>query len=109
MRLVDGDYDGTLYDIGFDRPEAHVVRKGESLYYAFYAPSFDGAVELRGLQGRSYHVRDYVNDRDLGQVQGPVAHLGVAFDRSLLLEVRPAAPPGAASLVSPTAPTAVSP
>jgi alpha-galactosidase len=101
IRLVDGNYDGTLYDIGFDRPEAHVVRKGDSLYYAFYAPSFDGALELRGLQARAYHVRDYANDRDLGLVQGPIAHLGVAFSQSLLLEVRPVASSDASHPESP--------
>ena len=26
-----------LYDIGFDRPEAHAIRKDGALYYAFYA------------------------------------------------------------------------
>jgi len=93
MRLVDGDYDGTLYDIGFDRPEAHVVRKGEGLYYAFYAPAYKGTIELRGLQERSYRVADYVNGRDLGVVHGPLARLDVAFDHSLLLEVLPEVTP----------------
>ena len=36
-RLTQGEYLGGLYDIGFDRPEAHVVRKGDALYYAFFA------------------------------------------------------------------------
>jgi alpha-galactosidase len=93
MRLVDGDYDGTLYDIGFDRPEAHVVRKGEGMYYAFYAPRFEGPVELRGLQPRAYRVTDYVNGRDLGVVHGPDARLEVSFDHHLLLEARPEVTP----------------
>ena len=44
-----GKYRGELYDIGFDRPEAHVVQKGDTLYYSFYAEDFDGQLELRGL------------------------------------------------------------
>jgi alpha-galactosidase len=51
-RLSQGEYLGGLYDIGFDRPEAHVVRKGDSMHYAFFAPSFDGKIELRGLGAR---------------------------------------------------------
>ena len=39
-RLSQGEYLGGLYDIGFDRPEAHVVRKADSMHYAFFAPRF---------------------------------------------------------------------
>jgi alpha-galactosidase len=28
---------GSLYDIGFDLPEAHVIRKDKEMYYAFLA------------------------------------------------------------------------
>jgi alpha-galactosidase len=89
-RLSEGEYRGGLYDIGFDRPEAHAIAKDGALYYAFYAPKFGGTVELRGLEaGRSYAVRDYVNGVDLGTVEGPVAKLTVRFARSLLLEASP--------------------
>ena len=74
-RLSQGEYLGGLYDIGFDRPEAHVVRKGDALYYAFFAQSFDGSIELRGLDARAYRLTDYVNGRDLGVVQGPTAEV----------------------------------
>jgi alpha-galactosidase len=89
-RLSEGEYRGGLYDIGFDRPEAHAIAKDGALYYAFFAPRFGGTVELRGLEaGRSYAVRDYVNGVDLGTVEGPVAKLAVRFARSLLLEASP--------------------
>jgi len=88
-RLSQGEYLGTLYDIGFDRPEGHAVRKGESLYYAFYADRFQGSVELRGLEGRRYRIRDYEAGRDLGVVEGPKATLGASFKDHLLLEARP--------------------
>ena len=90
MRLSEGEYVGGLYDIGFDRPEAHVVRKGEALYYAFFAPRHSGTVELRGLEpNRSYAVRDYVNDVELGTVEGPVGTLPAGFTQSLLIEAKP--------------------
>ena len=92
LRLVDGVYLGNLYDIGFDKPETHVIAKGDARYYAFYAKKFQGAVELRGLQARRYRVRDYVHDRVLGEVHGPLARLPVHFTQSLLVEVLPQEP-----------------
>lgn len=86
-RLSEGTYDGSLYDIGFDKPEAHVVRKGAKLYYAFFADRFDGTLELRGLDAGTYQVTDYVNNRDLGSVTGPEPRLSTSFTGSLLLEV----------------------
>jgi alpha-galactosidase len=91
-RLSQGEYVGWLYDIGFDRPEAHVVRKDGAFYYAFFAKRFDGRLELRGLQPRAYRVTDYVNGHDLGQIQGPLAQLAARFEGSLLLEAVPADP-----------------
>jgi alpha-galactosidase len=87
--LSRGDYLGGLYDIGFDRPEAHAIRKDGRMYYAFYAPKHDGKVELRGLDDRAYRVTDYVNGKDLGTVRGPSASLEVRFTGNLLLEARP--------------------
>ena len=88
-RLPEGEYLGRLYDIGFDRPETHAIRKGDALYYAFYAKSHHGPVTLRGLGARPYRVRDYVAGRDLGRVTGPAASLPVDFERYLLLEATP--------------------
>jgi alpha-galactosidase len=89
MRLSEGEYLGELYDIGFDRPEAHAIRKGDAMYYAFYGDRFRGRVELRGLEGKRYRVRDYESGRDLGVVEGPRAPLDVSFEKHLLLEARP--------------------
>jgi alpha-galactosidase len=87
--LSRGEYLGTLYDIGFDRPETHAIRKGASLYYAIFAPDWKGGIELRGLAPRSYRLTDYVEGKDLGTVRGPVGRLNVEFRRHLLLEARP--------------------
>jgi alpha-galactosidase len=87
--LSKGNYLGTLYDIGFDKPETHVITKDGTMYYAFYAAHWSGEVELRGLGKHTYHVFDYVGGRDLGTVTGPEATLPVEFDKHLLLEVKP--------------------
>jgi alpha-galactosidase len=87
--LSRGQYIGQLYDIGFDLPETHVIRKDQTLYYAFFAKHWKGPVELRGLEDRKYSVVDYVSGTNLGTVSGRGARLAVAFDKHLLLEVRP--------------------
>jgi len=87
--LSRGQYLGTLYDIGFDLPEAHVIRKDKKMYYAFFAENWKGTLELRGLDDRAYHVVDYVDGKDFGIVQGPVAHLSADFSKHLLLEATP--------------------
>lgn len=91
-RLSEGEY-LNLYDIAYDVPEGHVIRKGGRLYYAFYTPkieeSFEGPIELRGLEERTYRLSDYVSEDDLGTIQGPLATLQVAFRGSLLIEAVP--------------------
>ncbi|MFH1068113.1 MAG: alpha-galactosidase [Candidatus Glassbacteria bacterium] len=82
-----------LYDIAFDRPEGHVVRKDGRLYYAFFAERWPRTrpLELRGLDpGKRYRVTDYVNQVDLGIVIGSQPLLQRAFAGNLLLEVTPA-------------------
>ena len=82
-----------LYDLAFDRPETHVIRKGERLYYAFFTPdlgdTFQGQLELRGLEARSYRLHDYVNNRPLGNVRGPIGSLETQFRGFLLIFASP--------------------
>jgi alpha-galactosidase len=87
--LSRGEYLGALYDMGFDKPETHALRKAKNMYYSFYAPDFSGKVELRGLESRAYRVTDYVNGKDLGTVRGPVAPLDIQFKAFLMLEAKP--------------------
>jgi alpha-galactosidase len=89
-----------LYVYGFDVPEAYAISKDGRMYYAFYSStstepqasksgsnSWSGEIELRGLgAGKTYHLTDYVNHRDLGTVTGPVGKLNVQFTDQLLLE-----------------------
>jgi alpha-galactosidase len=82
-----------LYTYGYDFPEAYAIEKDGKMYYAFFAPSENGSwkgeVELRGLKPGSYHVADYVERKDLGDVTavGSVAKLNVEFKEHLLMEV----------------------
>lgn len=86
--LPKGEYRGDLYDLGYDLPEAHAIEKDGVMYYAFYADQWDGPIEIRGLSAGTYEVHDYVNDRSLGAVEGPVGRLDVSFTDHLLIEVQ---------------------
>jgi alpha-galactosidase len=82
-----------LYDLAFDRPEGHLVRRGDDLYYGFFAATWERsqAIELRGLvPGRRYQVQDYGRGMSLGEVTAGSPFVNVAFQGSLLLRVRPA-------------------
>jgi len=73
------------------------------MFYAFYVSSespslaekpkaknvWKGSVELRGLEGKPYRVLDYVNNKDLGTVRGPIGKLAVEFQDDLLIQAVP--------------------
>ena len=84
-----GTYLGNLYDIGYDKPEAHAIQKNDTLYYAFYGDNYNGSIELRGLKNTNYNVIDYVNDKELGKVTGPTGRLNVIFKKYMLLKAVP--------------------
>ena len=86
--LSRGEYLGALYDIGFDRPEAHAIHKNGNMYYAFYAPQWSGELELRGLEKRAYRLTNYETGDALGTVRGPVATWTARFEKHLLLEAK---------------------
>lgn len=86
--LPKGKYLGSLYDIGFDKPETHVIQKGNSLFYAFYADKFDGIIKLRGLKKtKQYYVFDYVKNKKLDEISGKNPRIKVKFNKYLLIKV----------------------
>jgi alpha-galactosidase len=90
-KLSLGDYIGTLYDFGYDIPEAHVIQKGDTLFYGFYQKEWNGDIDLRGLKvGINYHVVDYFNNTDYGLLQSSNARIKVHFHKYLLLQAYPA-------------------
>ena len=91
--LPQGTYLGDLYDIGFDLPEAHAIAKDGVLHYAFFAPSWDGPVALRGLvPGRRYTLENGFTGAAMGTI-GPApageASLRARFDHALLVRATP--------------------
>jgi alpha-galactosidase len=87
-----------LYVYGYDVPEGYAIEKDGTMYYAFFAPAaaagtahagaaeWSGEIELRGLAPGTYHVVDYVNGKDFGDVTAPGAKLKAGFADHLLLE-----------------------
>ena len=81
-----------LYDIAYDKPETHVLTKNGKMYYAFYAPQWNGeAVELRGLEkNRRYTVCEYTTDeKKTYTVDGANPVITPTFTRDYLIEVYP--------------------
>ncbi|MBQ3660259.1 MAG: alpha-galactosidase [Bacteroidales bacterium] len=80
-----------LYDFGFDKPEAHVIEKDGAVYYAFYAPQWNGEpIELRGLTGgRRYTVTEYTSDEKRSYtVDGDNPVIFPTFENNYLIEVK---------------------
>jgi alpha-galactosidase len=88
-----------LYVYGYDVPEGYAIEKDGAMYYAFFAPqpagrvaesgkqaAWSGDIELRGLAAGQYHVVDYVNGKDLGEVTAPDAKLKASFTDHLLIK-----------------------
>jgi len=87
--LSKGEYLGGLYDIGYDVPETHVIRKSDTLFYAFYAKNWQGKLNLKGLSDQPYKIIDYVENRDLGTIQPGKPGPEVSFSKYLLLMAYP--------------------
>jgi len=81
-----------LYVYGYDTPEGYAIAKDGKMYYAFFAPSWKGDLELRGLKPGNYKVTEYTEGKGLGAVTaGPngVATIPADFKGHLLVEVGP--------------------
>lgn len=87
--LSTGEYRGELYDIGFDKPEAHVVAKDRALHYAFYAPRWDGKVELRGLGRGRYRLTDPFRGVSLGVVDARHNTVKLTFEQFQIIVAEP--------------------
>jgi len=85
-KMSEGEY-LNLYDIAFDKPEAHVIRKGDVYYYSFFsAEHFRGNVELRGLKQGRYTVTDIVRGKDIALVRSESPYIELEFDRSVIVK-----------------------
>lgn len=88
--LPKGRYLGGLYDIGFDKPEAHAIEKDGVLHYAFYADRWSGPIALRGLGDGDYTLVDGFSGKPLGTASRSRSTIQAAFDRFLLVRAAPA-------------------
>lgn len=90
LMLSKGEYLGGLYDLGYDKPETHVIQKDGRIYYAFYADDWSGEIKLKGLRpNKNYTLYSYLNDMVLGKVKGKNASYQVSFKNFLLLVATP--------------------
>ncbi len=86
-KLSNGEY-LNLYDIAYDKPETHVVKKDGILYYAFFAFKWDGEIEFRGLGKKNFIIFDYVNKKEIGKKTGN-GKINVHFEKYLLVKAIP--------------------
>ena len=95
QRPAEGEY-LNLYDIRWENPEGHAIRKGAKMYYGFFTQTpgdaYAGNVQLRGLEAKRYHLTDYAAGKAMADVTGPVADIPVKFQDGLLLVAEPVAP-----------------
>lgn len=87
--LSKGEY-LSLYNWGTDKPEGHVIAKDGSLYYAFYAPEWNGEpITLRGLDNRRYTVTEYTLDQPRSyEIDGAEPVIRPTFSGNYLIEVK---------------------
>ena len=84
--MSEGEY-LNLYDIGFDTPETHLIKKGGNNYYSFFSDkSFDGKVELRGLVKGNYKVYDLFSGKLIADVSSSNPYLKIKYDQYLILK-----------------------
>ncbi len=91
IRLSEGEYIN-LYDIAFDKPETHLIKKGNDLYYSLFDESnFTGLFNFRGLEPNvNYEVNDIVIGKKLGTINCKNNTIEVSFNSSTILKVNPA-------------------
>ena len=84
------EYLGNLYDIGYDKPETHVIKKEDTLYFAFYAKDWNGKIEFRGLkENTNYKIVNYFDELNIGEVHSSSPNINVNFKDFILLAAFP--------------------
>ncbi len=84
--LVNGEY-LNLYDIAYDKPETHVIKKGKVLYYTFFSEnSFSGKIRLRGLKNHTYTLINCLNNTKICEVNGKSPSFNIEFNDFLFIK-----------------------
>ncbi|MGC9139877.1 alpha-galactosidase [Athalassotoga sp.] len=85
LRLSEGRY-LNLYDMVFDFPETHVVRKGRRLYYSIFADNFSGKFELRGLsKSKEYEIFNCENDYKISTLKKGEKFVNLNFENHIFI------------------------
>jgi len=87
--LSKGQYLGELYDIGFDKPEAHAVSADGKMHYAFYAKNWSGPLALRGLGAGRYRLTNSFTGEPLGTASAADNSINARFKDFLMVEATP--------------------
>jgi alpha-galactosidase len=90
-RPAEGHY-LNLYDIVYDYPEIHVMKKENVLYYGLFSEEkFAGTIQLKGLEsGIKYQIIDYIENEILfSNITGETNEINVEFDKNLLIKALP--------------------
>lgn len=86
-KMSEGQY-LNLYDIAYDKPETHLIKKGDSFYYSFFAHNnFSGKVELRGLGKGRYKIYNLYTGKVILYINSSKSELQINFNKHLLLKV----------------------
>ena len=85
-KMSEGTY-LNLYDIAFDKPETHVIKKRDNLYYSFFADHYSGKVKLKGLSAGNHSVVDLDSGKTLGSVSASDPYMNINFDHYMMIKV----------------------
>lgn len=107
MMLSKGEY-LNKYDLIYDSPETHVIKKDAKLYFSIYPGEPDGIVddggvgyrekkhtkkwsgkfEFRGLdKGKKYRIWDWEHEKEVGTVSGDSPFMELTIDHHLMVEL----------------------
>lgn len=79
-----------LYDIAFDKPETHLIKKDSVMYYSFFSDgSFSGKVELRGLEEGEYNIIDIQSNTTIARINSKSPFIDISFNYDLILKAIP--------------------
>jgi alpha-galactosidase len=85
-KMSEGKY-LNLYDIAYDKPETHLIKKGNSYYYSFFAKNnYNGKVQLRGLEKGNYKIYNLYTGKIIANINTSAPYLQINFDKYLLLK-----------------------
>lgn len=85
-KMSEGKY-LNLYDIAFDKPETHLIKKETTYFYSFFSDdNFDGKVHLRGLKKGVYKIYDLFTGKFISSVNSKIPFLKISFKKYLIIK-----------------------